>query len=112
MALIGPDGAINELPPSMRRIAYGALVAAGLTAGYFTVIQAPLADAKDKTQANSVRIDKVEANITTIKNDVSDIKTTSAARDQKIDDMKETMATINAKLDRLLTQGKKSSPYP
>lgn len=100
------DGAIRELPGPWRKVAWGALMAVLLTIGYFTFIELPIADARDATRTNASRIDKVETDISTIKSDVADIKSSSAARDQKVDDLRDTMDQINQKLDRVLEQRK------
>lgn len=106
MASIGPEGFISELPQAWRRVAYAALLAVSLTAGYFLFIAGPIANASDAIKTTNTRVDKVEADISTIKGDVSEIRTHQAANDQKLDDVKGSVDAINQKLDRLLLRGK------
>ena len=65
----------------------------------------------DLATRNEKRIDGVQSDIKEIRGDIADIKNTSSARDQKLDDLKEQMNAMNAKIDRLLMQ-RHTSNFP
>lgn len=94
--------AVRELPRTWRRAVYVAVAAIGITVAYFGFIQGPIATAQSAANTNGHRLDKVENDISEIKNSVSDIQASSAARDQKVDDIKSSVDAISEKLDRML----------
>lgn len=104
------DGAISELPRPVRRLLYALGVGVSITVGYFTFVAGPIASAQDANEVNGRRIDKVERDVADMKSDVQTVKMNQARTDQKLDDVKDSMATINEKLDRLLTRGQHRDP--
>lgn len=112
MTNIGPEGLISELPPAWRRACYAALLAVSMTASYFLFVQAPIADAKDAIKANRTDITTLQQDVASMKGDISTVKTSQGRSDQKLEDLKDSVATMNNKLDRLLMRGQHASQFP
>jgi septal ring factor EnvC (AmiA/AmiB activator) len=112
VSLPGTDGLLKEMSPGWRHACSAAIFSIALTISYFSFVDGPIASAQESGDRANKRIDKVDQDIAAIKENLSDIKASSAVRDQKIDDLKESMAAINAKLDRLLTRDRRAAVYP
>jgi septal ring factor EnvC (AmiA/AmiB activator) len=112
VSIPGADGLMKEMSPGWRHAFSASIFAIALTVGYFSFVAGPIASAQESSDRNAKRIDKVDQDIAAIKENLSDIKANSAVRDQKIDDLKEGMEGINAKLDRLLTRDRRAAVYP
>lgn len=110
MALTG-DGAIQELPKPLRKLAYALLVGISGTIGYFTLVSTPIASAYDEINKSKADIQTLQQDVSGMKSDIATVKTSQARTDQKLDDVKESMGAINQKLDRLLTRGQHAQ-YP
>lgn len=111
MTIPGADGLIGELPAGWRRTAYAAGAVAFCVASYFIFVDGRIAKAENLVQLNTHRINGIQADIHDMKGDINEIKNQSAARDQKLDDMKEQMDKISDKLDRVLSQ-RRAGAYP
>jgi len=111
LSIPGADGLLTDVSPAWRRAGYAALTAAFITGAYFLFVDGRIANAMDLATRNEKRIDGVQSDIKEIRGDIADIKNTSSARDQKLDDLKEQMNAMNAKIDRLLMQ-RHTSNFP
>jgi septal ring factor EnvC (AmiA/AmiB activator) len=110
MTLPGVDHLLQEVSPGWRRAGYAALLAAFIVTCYFVFVSGRIADAMELAQQNSHRIDTVDTDIKDIKGTVEDLRERQAANAQKLQDVKESVDSINSKLDRLLMQ--RRAQYP
>ncbi|MBI3677909.1 MAG: hypothetical protein HY243_14975 [Proteobacteria bacterium] len=100
MAAVGDF--VDRLPPKYRASAYLMLFASGVTVLYFTAIAGPLSNVSALADSNSKRITKVEDNLTTIRDQLSDMKTNQTVTSGQVDDIKKKIDKMDDKLDTLL----------
>lgn len=112
MTSMGPEGLINELPLAWRRAGYAALLAVSMTAGYFMLVQSPIADAKDAVRHNKDDITQLQQDVSGIKGDLTTVKANQAAQAQKLDDVRDSVNSMNQKIDRLLMRGQQAGHFP
>ena len=75
---------------------------------YFLFISAPLAEAQDMGTKNEKRLESVEKAIAPIQHDLGVIKNTQSRQDQRIQDVGDSLASIDRKLDILLQRDRAS----
>lgn len=113
MTIPGVDGLLADVPVGYRRAGYAALLAGFIVASYFIFVSGRIADAMTLAQRNDKRIDQVDKNIAKIQDGQADIQARLAASDQKVEDLKDSVDTMNRKLDTLLMRdGRRASSYP
>lgn len=103
MTIGSQEGLIRELPSNWRLAGHAVFAAVSITAAYFIFVSAPIAQAQGTASRAESSVAGVKSDISKMQGDLSEIRTQVVRQDQKIDDMKDDVAKMNDKLDRLLS---------